>query len=276
MVEDHVAKIRKGCTLEEMTKIAIPSARFDPIRKQLMPNFHYSSKKTITQCPSRSSYMNENHQITEAKLIPSNHYIENRFYAYSKAMIANKPLFSKREKFSDEGLEDLSNRSQTSSRFRTSKFPNAPLGKEIIEKVENINSFYVLAKRKQKKGLEKVVRTVSTSRKLVKSSLFASNMQSWQKIKREKTGKVAIFQTKSDAQVKKSSEGPEETISQFKTRPKSENRYFRSNKKVEMVSTIESLSSLVSPLAPNYAPGKMVPQSPNLLLFPYTKYGHLY
>ena len=281
MSEDHIMKIRNGCTLEEMAKMNLPGSRTDPISKQLMPNFHYSLKQAISQRNKHNMYLNENNKAIEPKVVPSSHYIESRFYAYSKAMITNRPIISQLQKNLDVSREELSSRSLTTSRFHISKFPNAPLTKELSDKVNTVNSFYVKESKKTKRiNNSRTVNSGGSSRRFVKPNKLMSNIKSWQKIKREKTEKSIVEKTHSIAPMFKVSDLHNESISNLPQRPKSESRFFRSQKNpkklAEMVATIESLSSMVSPLAPVYAAGRMVPQSPNLLMYPYTRYGHLF
>lgn len=64
------------------------------------------------------------------------------------------------------------------------------------------------------------------------------------------------------------------------TAPKSDKRYQKIkkkiNKNIQVVSTIESVTSMLSPMEPAFAARKMVPQSPNLVVYPYARYGHLF
>ena len=179
MFEDHITKIRNGLTLEEMTKISIPLSRKDPITKQLLPDFHFSSKKSISLKKKRVPIAKENITLVDSRNIPSNHYIEGRFYAYSKAMITNKPLFSNFTKIEQTNTEKLCNTSLTESKFQTSHYPHVPLTKEMIEKVENVNSFYEIEKKSSKKSvLCRSSTPISIGRRTVKDKKFLDNLQS--------------------------------------------------------------------------------------------------
>ena len=281
MLENHVMKIRNGCTLEEMTKISMPVARLDPISKQMLPNFHYSSTRSSTHRSRQSSYRNENIKVVEPKVIPSTHYIENQFYAYSKAMITNKPLFSKMPHDIEQNYEKLKNRSATSSRFHTSRYPNMPLTKELSEKVEIFNSCYENENKKSKKIINcKSTIPSSSSRRFTKSSKLLENFHLWEKIKKQ-TDRSENNKAVSEISLKnKHRDASEISISQLPTRPISEIKHGRKKenqkKNTEFVSTIESISSAASPMAPVYGGNKMIPHSPNFVIYPYTKYGHLF
>ena len=189
-------KIRNGCTLEEMIKIHLPISRLDPISKQLMPNFHCSTKQATSQRGRHKIYANENNQFIESKVVPANHYIESRFYAYSKAMITNKPIISQLQKSPDVSREELSNKSLSTSRFHISKFPTVPLTKELSDKVNNVNSFYVAESKKPKKNINsRSGNTTSSCRKFVKPCKIMSNIKSWQQIKKERFERQVIKET---------------------------------------------------------------------------------
>ena len=276
MSEDHIIKIRNGCTLAEMTQMSLPASRIDPIIKQLMPNFHIFSNKKLNpskkQTPSK-----ENQKIFEPKSLPLNHYIEERFYPYSKAKITNKPLFSDISYKSTVKPEQSTARSDSASKFHTSRYPNVPLSKELSSRVENVNSFREI----DKKGLKKMMTNrpssnLSISRKSFRSNKILLNLKSWDKIKKEKSGNGKV---ESENGCGKSSELSDSNCALMVKRPKSENNYrnvLNKNRKVELVNTMESGSSVLSPMAPVYAMSKMVPQSPNLVIYPYARYGHLF
>jgi hypothetical protein len=277
MAEDHIMRIRNGCTLEQMTKMQLPTSRFDPIKKQMMPNFYYSSSKSSISTKA-DPYPNENIKITEIKSLPSDHYIETRFYPYSKAKITNKPIISQLSKNIDFEYAQLSNRSQTESKFRTSKYPKVPLSKELIKKVEDFNNFKELQKKPSKKTTNiRPFTPVFITKKSVKAKI--SSLQSWEKLKNEKEDRRSASKTVRERNYYKTNDKNDLDSATLSCRPNSENIENNKNnllkKRMEFVSTIESISSNVSPMAPVYA-AKMIPQSPNFVIFPYTRYNHLF
>ena len=273
MLEEHVIKIRNGCTLAEMAKISLPNNRHDPISQQMMPNFYISSNNPSRSHRSKAPSIKENLKTNETKVLPANHYIEDRFYAYSKAKLQNKPLFSDLSKQSALNCEGFSKRSSSNSKFHTSKYPNVPLTKEMSMKVETVNNF----READKKSFKRISTTrpfscISVSRKSFNSNKILLNLKSWDRIKKEKSGN---FKVESVMEMAK----PSELEEKKQPRPKSESAKRNMNVKnsrIEMVNTIESASTLLSPMAPVYAASRMVPQSPNLVMYPYARYGHLF
>lgn len=263
MSQDHIAMIRNGCTLAEMTQITLPSSRIDPIIKQQLPNFHIHSNKKLKS--SKQQTFKENEKSFDPKSLPSSHYIEERFYPYSKAKITNRPLFNTPN--APQYSSVISTRSVSVTKYHTSKFPVAPLTKELSSKVETLNSFREL----DKKGLKKTITSrpcsnISISRKSFRSDKILVSMQTWERVKKEKPegGKVESEANESSGKVR---------------RPQSENHYrsaVSKGRRIEWVNTIESGSSVLSPMAPIYIGSKMVPQSPNVVIYPYARYGHLF
>ncbi|OMJ92266.1 hypothetical protein SteCoe_5037 [Stentor coeruleus] len=275
-MEEHIIRIRNGCTLAEMTHMNLPANRHDPIIKQMMPNFYYFSNKNLETHKSQGKNIKENIKTSESKAIPPMHYIEDQFYPYMKAKIANKPLFSK---ISTPNTEQISSsRSVSASKFRTSKYPNVPLTKELIEKVENLNSFRELTKRSSKRITpSKPPSQITTSRKSFRSGNKISGFKYWEQFKKEKYSQQTNM-TDDDGLTSKMMETCENSSARMQTRPKSENT-FRKNRKIkqnEFVNTIESGSSVISPLAPVYSNYHMIPQSPNVMPEQYTNYGNCF
>ena len=278
MFEDHIMKIRNGCTIEELTKISMPVSRSDPLNKQMMPIFHYSSIKSPTQKSNQQSYINENIKLIEPKLIPSTHHIETQFDAYSKAKITNRPLFSKLSHNLEQSYEKLKNRSATASRFHTSRYPNVPLTKELTEKVEFYHSYYKSENKSSKKTLIcKLPLRNSSSRKFTKSNKLLNNFQLWEKLKKEKCEASRSNKTISEASLKNNQKELNDiSASQYGNRPNTETQAFRNHeqpkKMNEFISTIDSISSMISPMAPIYASNNIYCKSGNLTTSPFTKY----
>ncbi|OMJ94279.1 hypothetical protein SteCoe_2621 [Stentor coeruleus] len=262
-MEDHIIKIRNGCTLAEMTYMNLPVKRHDPITKQMMPNFYYFANKNLETQRSQGKNINENIKI-ESKAIPPKHYIENQFYPYMKAKITNKPLFSKISACNTGQIS--SSRSVSASKFCTSKYPNTPLTKELLEKVENLNSFRELIKKSSKKITpSKPLSQITTSRKSFKLGNKISGFKYLEQLKKEKYSQQT-YMTDDDGLTSKMTETCENSSARMQTRPKSENN-IRGNKKYkqnEFVNTIESGSSIISSLAPVYFNYHIMSQSPNI------------
>jgi hypothetical protein len=267
MLEDHIKQLRNGCTVMEMAQIALPRKRQDPICSQLMPNFHVSASKTLRRHRAAGPSVKENLNEAETKLLPANHYIEDRFYAYNKAKLLNKPLFSKASELSSA---QLPNRSNSSHKFHTSRYPNVPLGKELSSKVECINSFRETDKKFQKKTSQaRPQSSISRTKRPDTSNKILLNLKSWERIKRENS---TNFKVDSVMDLNKHTE-------KAGKRPKSQSvsRGVKTKSlRCEFVNTVESASSVLTPMAPVYAAARMVPQSPNLMMYPYTRYGHLF
>jgi hypothetical protein len=170
--------MRNEFTLSEMANISIPASRKDPLNFHQLPDFYYFSRKTLKKT-QEEDLLNET--PSEIRPVSSNHYIENRFCAYEKAKIFNRPLFSQISKSAKGEKRIVSN-----SRFCTSRFPNVPLGEEVVKKVENINSFRDINKKNSRN-----VSPMKNSANFLKKNSFKTigiveNLRSWEKVKREK------------------------------------------------------------------------------------------
>lgn len=189
-------------TLTEMASIELPYSRKDPLSFQQFPSFHFNNK------PAEShSEKSPNHKYTESPaeiiLVPSSHYIENRFTAYSKAKEFNRPLFSQLNKSAESNKCSIYN-----PRFQTSRYPKVPLSKELSEKVENFNSFRKIISQPTKNTV--VVRpssNISITRKPTKSKEVLTSYKYWEQIKREKkqapgTSKTSKTYTRASTTIK--------------------------------------------------------------------------
>ena len=150
------------------------------------PIFH---KKHADLCASsRISFKHkhlttkENFDSVQIKQIPSGHYIESRFNAYNQAKLYNRPLFSNIHKHTEE----LSDRSTSATRFRSSRYPKVPLTKELSEKVQQVNTFRDSCKRSTKKeSIQRPVSNLSLGHKQTRPNMILLNLKSWDKLKRE-------------------------------------------------------------------------------------------
>lgn len=167
-------------TLSEMTSISIPVTRKDPINSHQMPDFYYFSKKFLNSKRAQT-HKAPDESPSEVKSVSSNHYIQNRFCAYEKAKVFNRPLFSQLSK-----RGEIEKRSTSNPRFYTSRFPNVPLTEELVKKVENINSFRDISKKPSRTASPvKPQSSYSRTRTAFRSNEIIENIRSWNKVKRE-------------------------------------------------------------------------------------------
>ena len=139
-----------------------------------------------TKNSKKKNFLNENLKITELKQIP--YYIESMYCPYSKAKISNKPLFSKQSSNFEKSYSDIKNKSSTESKFQTSHYPSAPLGKELKEKVNSINSYRSIEKASLKGPLgRKPIMSLNINRKANKPNKIILSFKQWEKFKKNPT-----------------------------------------------------------------------------------------
>jgi hypothetical protein len=148
--------MRKELTMQEMTNYLISKSKQDPLTFHQYPNF--SPCKTIE--PSKTvAFLRKSFILPNPKHLPSSHYIEHRFQPYLRAKTFKKSLF--KNLVPNNALTD---RESTSTRFKTSRYPQVPLTKELIQKVESINT-YRKCEKKTSAALTRPCSQLSCSRK---------------------------------------------------------------------------------------------------------------
>jgi hypothetical protein len=171
--------MRNEFTLTEMTGMNLPTLVKDPIFKGTHTELCISTKIRIRP---KHKTLKENLDSVEVKHIPSSHYIESRFNAYSQAKHYNRPLFSEISK----QAEEISDRSTSASKFRSSRYPKVPLTKELSEKVQQVNVFRESNKRSTKKeNIQRPTSNLSLAHKQMKPNMILLNLKSWDRLKRE-------------------------------------------------------------------------------------------
>lgn len=173
--------MRNEFTLTEMTEMNLPIFKKDPIYEKQMPSFCMTNQK-LHKLLHLKPKTKENFEPLTVKHIPSSHYIESRFSAYSHAKVYNKPLFSEISK----NTEEISDKSLSVSRFRSSRYPKVPLTRELSEKVQQINSFREISNWSHKKeNTQKPALNLSVINKAMKPSMILLNLKTWDKVKKE-------------------------------------------------------------------------------------------
>lgn len=130
--------MRKEFTLAEMTQMQLVASKPDPLYKnQQLPKFLCShtqpAENTKSAAPILRHYLTQNAK----KSLPPDHYLEHRFKPYLKVKSFKKNLFTQISQLKN----CLSERTPSNNRFKTSKYPQVPLSKELMHQVESVNTF---------------------------------------------------------------------------------------------------------------------------------------
>jgi len=172
--------MRKEFTLTEMTEMNLPMNLKDPIYSNQFPLLGTSTQKAYKLL--LKTKIKENSQPLTVKHVPSSHYIESRFSAYSNAKIYNKPLFIELSK----NTEELSDKSLSVTRFRSSRYPKVPLTRELSEKVQQINSYREISNWTQKKeNLHRPSLNISIAKRGLKPNMILLHLKTWDLVKKE-------------------------------------------------------------------------------------------
>lgn len=142
--------MRKEFTLSEMTQMQLAGSKPDPLYKnQQLPKFLYSHtqppENTKSAAPILRHYLTQNPK----KVLPPDHYLEHRFKPYLKVKSFKRTLFSQISQLNN----CLSERTPSNNRFKTSRYPQVPLSKELIHQVESVNTYRKLEKTPKKSSL---------------------------------------------------------------------------------------------------------------------------
>lgn len=173
--------MRNEFTLTEMTEMNLPMFKNDPIYEKQIASFCMTNQK-LHRLLHLKPKTKENFEPLTVKNLPSTHYLESRFSAYSHAKVYNKPLFSEISK----NTEELSDKSLSVSRFRSSRYPKVPLTRELSEKVQQINTFREISNWGHKKeNMPKPSMNLSVANKGMKPNMILLNLKSWDKVKKE-------------------------------------------------------------------------------------------
>ena len=150
--------MEKELTLSEMTHLHLAHTKPDPINYLKYPDSNSTFKKFETS--QTVPLLRKTFLLPSAKLLPANHYIEHRFQPYLRAKNFKKNLF----KGLISNTNCLTDRPSSSNRFKTSRYPQVPLSRELIEKVESVNT-YRKCEKKQTGLLTRPCSQLSCSRK---------------------------------------------------------------------------------------------------------------
>lgn len=173
--------MQKEFTLTEMTQMNLPMNLKDPIYSNQSSKLCTSTQK-LNKLLLLKPKTKENLEPLTVKQVPSTHYIESRFSAYSHAKVYNKPLFIEISK----NTEELSDKSLSVSRFRSSRYPKVPLTRELSEKVQQINSFREISNWTHKKeSQQKPSLNISIAKRALKPNMILLHLKTWDLVKKE-------------------------------------------------------------------------------------------
>ena len=179
--------MQKDLTLHEMTHIQLSLIKPDPLYKnQQFPKFLYSSSQPIENSKLTGPILKKGLKTFTKKILPPNHYLEHRFKPYLKVKTFKKTLFTQISKLNN----CLSDRTPSNERFKTSKYPQVPLTKELIKQVESVNTYRKLEKEPNKTSLVRPCSQLLHSRKTLEANRSSKGIASMKLVKTQRKNSV--------------------------------------------------------------------------------------
>ncbi|CAG9314871.1 unnamed protein product [Blepharisma stoltei] len=301
------AKIKSGCTLEELVNMKIPKVRFDPLyHHQRFPQFSLRSKPSNSLiCESPVSIISEREHLKSSKQTPSNQKTQKRFYRFVKSDQKPKNSMFHNYDLADIQYQEFINDSASLekllstrySSYRASRLPSSSKAKEVIERISSMH-FYVNNENKEKPPSRRA-KTPSLKRRKDHENSINPNCDLKQYLKKheslpipnivvestaqklsarvcETEGNTTLENSNGNLQINKQNKRSKSVQSKIgkKKPPQLSIGGLRTNQDFIM-SSADSNSLLQSPLAPVYQAANSI-LSPNYQNLPYMLYEHLF
>ena len=249
--------MQKELTLHEMTQIQLNPIKPDPLYKnQQLPKFLYSSSQPINNPKLSGSLLKNSLKTLTKKILPPNHYLEHRFKPYLKVKTFKKTLFSQISQLNN----CLSDRTPSNERFKTSKYPQVPLTKELKRQVESVNTYRKSEKQPEKTRLVRPCSQLMHSRKTIEASRSSKGISSIKSVKTQRKNSVLYA-----SDVKLSSRKDMESSRSF-------DKFLAVKRENANMETISSCNTLTMPARKKPS----MNNSPNFVKIPYANFIQLF